>query len=280
MMHDPYIAGVLSPDSVMEMACGIGAIMRPHGVDIPTYIEAVGGGTLLARYNDTPDVLEPGYFIWRQGNMYYVHILGTDVAASDGVDLYLDVLGYLYSDFPIGEGNRVHTYFSQAARAIALSTQAAIGIPVPPNFQGVYLSGHSYGGACALLAGYYLRNIFPDKLIYVMTFGAPKAFFGRPNIPSPDRIVHVINESDPVPYVPFDTLVSLLTTVVFQSGTVPILENTVWQNPGIFYLLRDNVLAQIPGNTWQTAIPPRRIVISQHYMARYLAQLADWDDTQ
>jgi hypothetical protein len=280
MMSPIEVSSRLNPDAVMEHACGVGAILVRDGSDIPAFLTTVGGGTLLARYNDTPNVLEPAYWIWRQGGTIYCHIQGTDVAQSEGVDLYLDVLGYLYSDFPIGTGNRVHTYFSQAAQGISLSIRQAIGVPVPSWFQGIFLSGHSYGGACAILAGYWLRSYFPDAPIYVISFGAPKCFFGNVNAPDPTLIVNILNESDPVPYVPFDGSVSIAAAIIFGTGTIPAANRTLWTNPGLFYLLRNNVLAMTDSAITQAPIPPRNISIVQHLMVTYLSKLADWYDTQ
>ena len=68
------------------------------------------------------------------------------------------------------------------------------------------LTGHSLGGAIAVIAAPFLADVFIDKEIDVITYGAPKAANNKfretmkqnPRI----RVLQVVHVSDPVPYVP------------------------------------------------------------------------------
>ena len=104
---------------------------------------------------------------------------------------------------------RVHTGFDNAAVEVLDLLLTELESLVDAN-QTVWFTGHSLGGAVALLAAKRLvtesEHGFPTKCVpsYIVTFGAPKVgdkgFAER--CPLSDKIIPIVNEGDLVPYMP------------------------------------------------------------------------------
>ena len=98
----------------------------------------------------------------------------------------------------------VHEGFSRVAQAIyAQIKERHLLNPAKP----VVVTGHSLGGAVALLLGMYLDAKRPDRFTVkaIYTFGQPKVFAndGVTSSPTMNRtILRVVNCGDPVPIVP------------------------------------------------------------------------------
>lgn len=92
--------------------------------------------------------------------------------------------------------------WNDAARRIVTRIDDAGGTDDGP----IAFVGHSYGGTVAsVLAAIYSVNT-PNRLVSVLTFGSPKPGDSRLSIIL-DRLrqVHLVNRSDPVPYLPPNT---------------------------------------------------------------------------
>lgn len=67
----------------------------------------------------------------------------------------------------------------------------------------VYLTGHSHGGALAVLAATELNKLYHIAAVY--TFGAPRVgnkAFAR-HVEEDIRVYRIVNSKDFVPYFPF-----------------------------------------------------------------------------
>lgn len=66
---------------------------------------------------------------------------------------------------------KVHSYWAQTAAALAANIGGALG-PLPG--QRFFLTGHSWGGACAQILCYLLAQQYPGSTFQTVTFGSPK----------------------------------------------------------------------------------------------------------
>lgn len=101
---------------------------------------------------------------------------------------------------------RVHSGFLAAFESVAVDLTRAVREALQENPDArLHITGHSLGGALALLCGLEFSNqgLQPDS---VVTFGAPrvgnKAFARMFNKIVGDHTINVVNEGDPVPLLP------------------------------------------------------------------------------
>jgi hypothetical protein len=130
------------------------------------------------------------------------HVIAIRGTANAG-DIFTDVDTELVHDPVLSF--QVHRGFQRFATAIRADL-ARRGLPRPGY--SVTLTGHSLGGATALLLGLYL---YADpqhsaQVATVITFGQPKVFGNAGALTFPDfydqRLLRVVHCADPVPIVP------------------------------------------------------------------------------
>lgn len=129
-----------------------------------------------------------------------------DWLLADAFNLLIVPEGQLGSDFAAaGVGARFHKGFMTALASIWAPVFEAVKGELAREDRPLWLTGHSLGGALALLAAWRLdRYTLPIHQVY--TFGAPmvgnavaSAAFDRA---FPKRIYRYVNGSDPVPKLP------------------------------------------------------------------------------
>jgi len=129
-----------------------------------------------------------------------------DWLLTDAVNLLILPEGDLGTDYTAaGVGARWHLGFMKALADIWDPLFAAITAERKESDRPLWLTGHSLGGALAVLAGWRLKRKFiPVHQIY--TFGAPMV--GNAETAEaidrelPDRIFRYVNDHDPVPHLP------------------------------------------------------------------------------
>ena len=135
-----------------------------------------------------------------------------DMFLTDAMNLLIIPEGQLGSDLAAaGVGARYHQGFVNALADIWEPVYTATSAHLKENDRPLWTTGHSLGGALALLAGWmFLRRTIPVHQIY--TFGGPmigneevaKAF----NRELGGKIFRYVNTLDPVPQLPTLSLVS------------------------------------------------------------------------
>jgi predicted lipase len=129
-----------------------------------------------------------------------------DCLLSDACDLLIVPEGDLGTDFvAAGVGARFHMGFIKALADIWQPVSEAVATVRQKNDRPLWITGHSLGGALALLAAWrFKRKFVPVHQVY--TFGAPMIgndlaaqAFDRE---LPDRIFRYVNSPDPVPMLP------------------------------------------------------------------------------
>jgi hypothetical protein len=135
-----------------------------------------------------------------------------DCLLTDAANLLILPEGDLGTDFvAAGVGAKFHMGFIRALADIWDPLFAAVATERKQNDRPIWITGHSLGGALALLAAWRCKRKFvPVHQIY--TFGAP--MIGN-NLAAeafdrelPDRIFRYVNLPDPVPKLPTVSLIA------------------------------------------------------------------------
>jgi hypothetical protein len=135
-----------------------------------------------------------------------------DCLLTDAANLLILPEGDLGTDFvAAGVGAKFHMGFIRALAAIWDPLSAAVDEERKRNDRPLWITGHSLGGALAMLAAWrFKRKFVPVHQIY--TFGAP--MIGN-NLAAeafdrefPDRIFRYVNFPDPVPKLPTVSLIA------------------------------------------------------------------------
>jgi hypothetical protein len=129
-----------------------------------------------------------------------------DWLLTDAANLLIQPEGDLGTDFAAaGVGARWHHGFMKALASIWDPMVDAVTAERKKNDRPVWITGHSLGGALALLAAWrFKRKFIPVHQVY--TFGAPMV--GNQETSEaidrelPDRIFRFVNTEDPVPKLP------------------------------------------------------------------------------
>jgi len=129
-----------------------------------------------------------------------------DILLTDAANLLIQPQGDLGTDFAAaGVAARWHDGFMRALASIWDPLLAAVQAERQKCDRPVWITGHSLGGALALLAAWrFKRKVIPIHQIY--TFGAPMV--GNAETAAaidqelPDRLFRYVNDQDPVPQLP------------------------------------------------------------------------------
>jgi triacylglycerol lipase len=129
-----------------------------------------------------------------------------DWLLTDAANLLIQPVGDLGTDFAAaGVSARWHDGFMKALASIWDPLLEALQAERKKNDRPIWITGHSLGGALALLAAWRCKRKFiPIHQIY--TFGAPMV--GNAETAEaidrelPDRIYRFVNDEDPVPKLP------------------------------------------------------------------------------
>jgi hypothetical protein len=135
-----------------------------------------------------------------------------DWLLTDAANLLIVPEGRLGTDLAAaGVGARFHQGFVKAIGDIWDPLLAAIESEHKKNERPIWLTGHSLGGALALLAGWLLRRKFIN-VHQIYTFGGP--MIGNDVVVQafarefPDKIFRYVNRPDPVPKLPTISLIA------------------------------------------------------------------------
>src|SRR5262245_56380703 len=129
-----------------------------------------------------------------------------DWLLTDAANMLIQPAGDLGTDFAAaGVGARWHEGFMKAVGSIWDPVLEAVQAERKKSDRPVWITGHSLGGALALLAAWrFKRKVVPIHQIY--TFGAPMV--GNAETASaidrelPERLFRYVNDQDPVPRLP------------------------------------------------------------------------------
>ena len=129
-----------------------------------------------------------------------------DILITDAMNLLVVPEGRLGHDLSAaGVGARFHKGFVDAIAAIWEPLSVAVEAEVKKSDRPIWITGHSLGGALALLAAWLLKRKFVP-VHEVCTFGAPmignKTACDAFNREFKGRIFRYINGRDPVPKLP------------------------------------------------------------------------------
>jgi hypothetical protein len=135
-----------------------------------------------------------------------------DWLLTDAVNLLILPEGDLGTDFvAAGVGARFHQGFMKALAEIWDPLAEAVAAERQKNDRPVWVTGHSLGGALALLAAWrFKRKFVPVHQVY--TFGAP--MIGNTEAAQaidrelPEKIFRCVNAPDPIPKLPTVSLIA------------------------------------------------------------------------
>ena len=135
-----------------------------------------------------------------------------DILLTDAMNLLVVPEGRLGHDLSAaGVGARFHKGFVDAIAAIWEPLMAAVEAELKASDRPLWITGHSLGGALALLAAWLLRRRFVP-VHEVCTFGAPmignRAACTAFDREFAGRIFRYVNGRDPVPKLPTMSLVA------------------------------------------------------------------------
>jgi hypothetical protein len=135
-----------------------------------------------------------------------------DWLLNDAVNLLIQPTGPLASDFvAAGVGARWHMGFISAISAVWDPVLARVNAEVEKDDRPVWVTGHSLGGAMALLGG-WLLNRKGISVHQVYTYGAPMV--GNDTVAKAfdqefaNKIFRYVNTEDPIPKLPTLSLIA------------------------------------------------------------------------
>lgn len=246
--------------ALMAAFCGMAydRFEGPDGVsrEALEYKLAQGGFRLRATYDVDGSTQA---FLATSEQFAVLAFRGTESKVDWGVNLDAN----LTAIDPADERIKVHHGFLAAFRSVEQQIRRDLDLHVPPN-RGLYITGHSLGGALAQIASAALSR---DNLAACYTFGSPRVggfgFDRRVKCPH----YRVVNDADLVPAVP-----PLLWRGFLHSGDVRTLFT-----PGQLPLRRNRMTPQALWNTvraFVTFLFTRKFIpIDDHMIWNYRAKL-------
>ncbi len=135
-----------------------------------------------------------------------------DWLLTDAVNLLIVPEGRLGTDFAAaGVGAKFHMGFINALAEIWAPVYAAVEAEVKKSDRPLWITGHSLGGALALLSAWLFQRKFIN-VHEVVTFGAPMIGNGVAtqafNQALQGKIFRYVNDADPVPLLPTVSLLA------------------------------------------------------------------------
>lgn len=243
----------------------LGLEMRLLSVDnTQVYVGGSDGAIVLAfRGSESPNSLD-GFKDWLLTNAKNFLVLPEGRAGTDFV--------------AAGVGARFHRGFLEALEEIWAPLLTAVKEEHTKKRRPVYVTGHSLGGALAILAAWRLqRQFIPIHQVY--TFGAPmvgneaaaKAFAKT----FPNKIFRFVDERDMVPLLPTVSLFSneynhCLTEVMLKAASEAGIASGVVQE--LARKTQDGLLsATLVDELWARL----RTGVDSHLMNNYLARIGE-----
>lgn len=145
------------------------------------------------------DAMDVRGFVARANNQLILAFRGSSNIAN-----WLDNLQFAQADD--GFGGRIHAGFRDAFVSVIDKALNRIRMMQQPGDK-LWITGHSLGGALALLAGWWLSDFI--EIPGVLTFGQPRV--GNPKFaeqwPTKVPVIRVVNDRDIVPQVPLRGLI-------------------------------------------------------------------------
>ncbi|WP_128700313.1 lipase family protein [Candidatus Velamenicoccus archaeovorus] len=110
-----------------------------------------------------------------------------------------------------GKGAKIHNGFQRAFACAQKMLEEEVRNLEKENF-AIYITGHSLGGALALVAAKYLSS---DNIAACYTFGSPRVGNSELGDTIKPPIYRIVNANDLVPRVPFPFIVELIYWISF-----------------------------------------------------------------
>ena len=138
-------------------------------------------------------------YMWKFAGERTVYIAFRGTSALS--DVVSDLVGMEINGTKVGMAHQVFLTQFQALESL-LRHQLDL---VDSEYDELVCTGHSLGGACALIASPTFAQVLPSKRVSCITFGAPRAgdgTFGDWHRDKVSESIRVVNVDDPVPLLP------------------------------------------------------------------------------
>lgn len=172
----------------------------------------------------------PDYLIWRDGPNFGV--------VFDGSNTWAQIRNIVGGCGECREGadefGRLHSWLNKTYRAI----KNDIFKNLPEVLRGkLILSGHSLGGMIAFRASYDAVQRYGPQNVALMTYGAPKIWFGKVPGAYPHDAVFIVNKNDPAPYYPWSIPSQSFNAITFVLSKIYDMARDDWSQPRQMYRL-------------------------------------------
>ncbi len=214
MLLDPSIPGHLPNVRLLAKACELAYLDEPEGA--AGFQTELGMRARLISVDNTQAYLaqdEESLVVAFRGSQCPTSLDGLkDWLVTNANNLLILPEGRIGTDFAAaGVGARFHRGFLEALAEIWPPLSSAVQAALDAQARPLWVTGHSLGGAIALLAAWRLQRQFVP-VHEVVTFGAPmignaaaaQAFERE----LPNRIFRYVDIEDPVPLLPTVSLVA------------------------------------------------------------------------
>jgi triacylglycerol lipase len=205
-----------NPRNAHALATAADLAYLPESAAVPAFRERLGLEAKLVSAGNTQ------CYVATDGEHIVAAFRGTEAPTSieglkdwlltDAVTLLIMPEGDLGTDFAAaGVGTRWHQGFIRGLNEIWAPTLTAVEAERKKSDRPLWITGHSLGGALALLAGWrFKRKFIPVHQIY--TFGAPMVGCSKASA-AIDRefgkkVYRYVNDLDPVPKLPTVSLLA------------------------------------------------------------------------